>query len=850
MKNKLVLIDGNSILYRSFYALPSLMTADGQYTNAIYGFANILVKTINELKPTHIGVAFDVAKKTFRNDIYSDYKATRKPMPEELRSQVAPVKEMLKLMNITVLEKDGLEADDILGTISKRFDNEAQIIIVTGDRDTLQLISKTTSIYFTKKGISDVKIMDKEALREEYGIEAESIVDLKALQGDTSDNIPGVFGIGEKTALELVQKYGTIKNIYKNIEEIKQNIRNKLIVGKDMAEMSYKLAKINREVDIDCKLEDLTYDFPFSEQVYEFMEKCRFNSLLKREDIFGKKSVESKKLKFECKNIESINHLQNMLKTIEENGLFSAYIDDDDNFYFSSGENEWIVRSVLDMFSFLGHEGNIYGILKPIFENENIRKLFFDSKLMRHKLQSKGINICGKFEDISIMAHLVEGVSIKYPEDVLEGPGLNIKNPARSICLVYNSLLEKLKEYGMEKLYYEVELPLSVVLFDMENAGFKVDRNRVDELGSLYKTEIDSLVDHIYKLAGERFNINSAKQLGDILYDKLALPHNRKKSTSAEVLQEIVNSHEIVPVILRYRKVTKLYSTYIEGLKPHIDKNSIVHTSFKQTLTTTGRLSSVEPNLQNIPIRSDESREVRSIYVARSEDNVLIDADYSQIELRLLAHFSGDPFFMEAFNKGYDIHTQTACQVFGVLKENVTSEMRRIAKIVNFGIIYGISDYGLALDLKTSTKEARAFIENFYANHPKVREYMDEAVKTARETGRVSTLLGRTRRMLDINSSNYLIRTRAERASQNMPLQGSAADIIKLAMLKVYKALKEGKYEAKLIMQVHDELIIDCPIKEKDAVEKLVREAMNSAYELKVPLVCDVTSSYRWSDGH
>jgi len=402
----------------------------------------------------------------------------------------------------------------------------------------------------------------------------------------------------------------------------------------------------------------------------------------------------------------------------------------------------------------------------------------------------------------------------------------------------------------MEDLYNNVEIPLSKVLYEMETAGFKVDKERIEVLGSSYKVELDNLVSKIHKIAGEEFNVNSPKQLGEVLFNKLGLPHNKKLSTSVEVLQEIEDSHEIVPLILRYRKVSKLYSTYIEGLKPHIDKNDFVHTSFKQTLTTTGRLSSVEPNLQNIPIRSEESRVIRSIYVASSEQHVLIDADYSQIELRLLAHFSGDEFFIDAFNNKKDIHAQTASQVFGVTQENVTSDMRRVAKVVNFGIIYGISDFGLANDLKISPKEARVLIENFYNSHPKVREYVDYSINKARETGRVETILGRTRRMVDINASNYMVRSRAERAAQNMPLQGSAADVIKLAMLKVSKALKDKGYKAKLIMQVHDELLIDCPKDEEESVKMLVQECMNTAYQLKVPLVCDITSSYRWSDGH
>jgi len=849
MKNKLIIFDGNSILYRSFFALPPLTLSDGSYTNAVYGFANIIIKSIQEYKPTHMVVAFDVAKNTFRNDIYADYKATRKPMPDELRAQIEPVKKLLTSMKIKILEKEGLEADDIIGTITKRLEGETEIIVITGDRDTLQLISPKTSIYFTKKGLSEVKVMDAEALKEEYGIKPDSIVDLKALQGDTADNIPGVQGIGPKTALELIQKYETLENVYKNLAELKPGVRNKLEASKDNAEMSYKLAKINRDVDIQCELNDLTFDFPFNEDVYDFMIVYKFNSILKRKELFKEFDKESKELQFQTEKIDSDEKLEQMISTINQNGSFSFFVNNDNEFYFASKKEEWVVPAVLDMFSNLTFD-KFFEKIKPLFENESIRKFFYDNKFSRHLLSKYNIEVKGKFDDISILSHLVEGMAVKSPEDVLQAPGLSMSSPAMSLIIAYERLLVKLKELNMEDLYNNLELPLSLVLYDMEKTGFKVDINRINELGLIYSKELNKLISEIYSIAGEEFNINSSQQLGKILFVKLGLPHNKKMSTSAEVLQEIVNLHPIVPVILRYRKVSKIYSTYIEGLKPHIDENYLVHTSFKQTLTTTGRLSSVEPNLQNIPIRSEESREVRSIYVASSPNHILIDADYSQIELRLLAHFSGDEFLVNAFNEGLDIHTQTACQVFNVSADNVTNDMRRIAKVVNFGIIYGISDFGLANDLKISPKEAGKFIDSFYENHPKVRAYMDNAVSNAKDQGKVWTILGRSRTMVDIHSTNYIIRTRAERACQNMPLQGSAADIIKLAMLKVDKTLKEGGYKAKLIMQVHDELLVDCPINEKDEVMKIVRECMNTAIELKVPLVSDVTCAYRWSDGH
>lgn len=849
MKNKFVIIDGNSLLYRAFYALPSMMMANGNYTNAIYGFANMIIKIISDIRPTHMAVAFDVSKRTFRTDMYEDYKGTRSPMPDELRNQIEPVKTMLSLMKIQVVEKPNFEADDIIGTLSKKFDNTSTII-VTGDRDSLQLISDSVTVWLNKKGLSDVKVMDKIAMIDEYGMSPDSFLHLKALQGDNSDNIPGVPGIGPKTALELIQKYKTLEGVYEHIDELKPGVQNKLIVGRGLANLSFKLSKIKCDVDLDETIGDFVYEFPFSASVYNFMEEKRFSSILKRSELFNLESSENKQKIIDIEKIETVEKLQNAIDLIEKSGVFSLIFNENNDICFATKNHEWFISSNIDMFD----TEHVYDIffekIAVVLENPVIRKIFFDLKTIMHFFDDKGISISQKYDDVALLYHLCEGVSVKNYLDVLVPPDYDKTVPATGLILAYESYSKKIEELGMLKLYTDVELPLLSVLFDMEKTGFKVDRDRVNELGRIYRSELADVTAQIYEKAGERFNINSAKQLADVLYDKLNLPHNKKKSTGADVLEEISSSHEIVPLILRYRKINKLLSTYIDGLIPHIDENNLVHTSFKQTITNTGRLSSVEPNLQNIPIRSNESREVRSIYIASSTDNVLIDSDYSQIELRLLAHFSGDEFFINAFNNNLDIHTQTACQVFGVSKENVTPEMRRIAKVVNFGIIYGISDFGLANDLKTTPSQARAFIQNFYDSHPMVKEYMEKSIKQARESGRVSTILGRTRRMIDINSSNYLIRSRAERAAQNMPLQGSAADIIKLAMIKVFNKLKDGGFKAKLIMQVHDELIIDCPKEEQEEISKIVRESMNTAYELKVPLVCDISASYRWSDGH
>lgn len=849
MRNKFVIIDGSSIMYRAFYALPPTLTSNGKYTNALFGFANMLIKTINDLKPTHIAVAFDVSKHTFRTDMFSEYKGTRKPMPDELRSQIEPIKTMLSLMKIKVVEKNNFEADDIIGTLSKKFDN-TDSIIVTGDRDSLQLISNTTTVYLTKKGLSDIKTMDLFAMNEEYGMTPESFLHLKALQGDSSDNIPGVPGIGPKTAIDLIQKYKNLEGVYNNLEELKPGVRGKLEQGRSLAELSYKLSEIKCDLDLSETIGDFVYEFPFSGFVYNFFEENRFVSLLKRSDIFKETGVEDKPKLAEIEKIDSDEKLQNAIDFIEKQGIFSLILDEKQNICFATNGREWQISSEIDMFKNSEIYDKFFDKIKDVLTNPVIRKVFFDLKQMMHLCNQKGIQIVPKADDVGLLVHLVDGVSVKGYNNVLIAPDYDKSTLATSLLLAYENYSVKLEKQKLNSLYYEVELPLVYILFDMEKRGFKVDRDRLEDIGSVYRKELSTLVEEIYEQAGMIFNINSAKQLSEILFDKLGLPHNKKKSTGAEVLEEIVSAHPIVPLILRYRKVNKLLSTYIDGLVPHIDDKGFVHTSFKQTITNTGRLSSVDPNLQNIPIRSDESREIRSIYVASSKEHLLIDADYSQIELRLLAHCAGDPFFIDAFTCKRDIHTQTACQVFGVSADRVTSDMRRIAKTVNFGIIYGISDFGLANDLKITPGEARKFISNFYNKHPLVRDYMNKAVDQARETGRISTILGRTRTMPEINSSNHIIRSRAERAVQNMPLQGSAADIIKLAMIKVYNALKDGGYKAKLIMQVHDELIIDCPKEESESVVKIVREAMDTAYQLKVPLECDISTSYRWSDGH
>lgn len=845
MANKLVVIDGNSIFYRSFYALPLLNNANGEYSNAVYGFAIQVINIIQNIKPKYMVVAFDVSKHTFRNDLFDGYKATRKPMPDELRSQIEPLKKMLKLMGIAIAEKEGLEGDDMIGIISKKF-LDTETIIVTGDRDSFQLVDDTTSVYFTKKGTSDVKIMGPKELMAEYGVTPKQFIDLKGLQGDTADNIPGVAGVGPKTATDLIVKYGSIDGIYEHIDEISGKLKEKLIESKDMAYLSKELATIVTKGEINLSLKDLEFDFPFSAPVKEFFQYYDFKTLIKNEKIFDLSKGEKQENKYNVINYSKIENLQNIVDLIKKCGKIAIYFENK-CIHFSFGEEEYVFNVSNDLFALELNENVFFEKLKECFEDESIEKICFDSKQDMYYLKQFGIELNNYF-DCSIAKYLVDGVPVDAVKDVFFDD--DVSAVATRLFNFADEYSKKIEDEKLQFLFYKVENPLSKVLFSMENVGFKIDSDILNALKEKYRIEQESLEKKIYELAGEEFNVNSPKQLANILYLKLGLSHNKKQSTNADHLQEIEGEHEIVSYILRYRKVTKFLSTYVDGIYPHIDRNGFVHTYFKQTFTTTGRLSSTEPNLQNIPIRSEESKEIRSMFVASSKDSVLIDADYSQIELRLLAHLSQDPAFVDAFTNGVDIHTKTASSVFGVPETEVTKDMRRMAKVVNFGVIYGISEYGLADDLKISARDAKVYIKNYYDTHQAVGKFMDDAIKTAKETGKATTLFGRTRKMFDINSSNFMIRSRAERASQNMPLQGTAADIIKIAMVNIFNALEKGGFKAKLIMQVHDELIIDCPQEEKDEVLKLMKFEMENACKLSVPLEVDATVSYRWSDGH
>ncbi|MBR5439869.1 MAG: DNA polymerase I [Clostridia bacterium] len=844
---KLVLIDGNSLINRAFYATPPLTDKNGAPTNAVYGFVNMLIKIITDVKPKYMVVAFDVHAKTFRHNMYDAYKATRKPMPEDLRPQIPLLKKVLNTMGIQTFEKAGIEADDIIGTLAKRYKGET--IIYTGDKDSFQLVDETTSVYFTRRGITDTDIYNIENFKEKTQIEPLQIIDLKACMGDSSDNIPGIVGVGEKTALDLVTKYGSLENVYQNLDDFKGKLKEKIENGKELAFLSKTLATINTFVEIPLKVEDATFGYPFKSEVKRLFSELDFRTFLKRSDIFDGESEE--------------NLVQKEIKIVDitsENDFFSIPLENEitlsigsDVHIYLGKENEYVLK-VKETFFDQGFEfEEAVKILKTLVENPKNKIICHSVKRLSDLLFEFGINVNAQVEDVDIMRYLVDFNGYEESlDELIYYYGKSKQTPAYSLYEIYLELSKKIVEHGVQKLYREVELPLSKVLTEMERDGFKVDLTALQEIKAQYKAKLDELAKKINEYAGQNLNPNSPKQIGEVIYGKLNLTAGKKNkngnySTNAETLEEIADLHPIIPLILEHRTAQKLYSSYLEGMGNLIDKETgLVHTSFNQTLTQTGRLSSKEPNLQNIPVRDEQGRELRKLFIPRAENRVLVDADYSQIELRLLAHFSECQILIDAYNSDKDIHALTASQVFNVPLSEVTGAMRSKAKAVNFGIIYGISEYGLSKNLKISAKEAREYISKYFEMYPSVKEYMDGNVEFAKKYGFVSTLLNRRRYIKEINSPNFNLRSFGERASKNMPLQGSSADIIKVAMVKVSERLKKECSDSKLILQVHDELIVDALESEVDKVVKIVKEEMENAVSLKVPLTVDIKVGKSW----
>ena len=853
---KLVLIDGNSLINRAFYAMPILTSKDGKFTNAVYGFMNMFTRMVTDIKPKYVAVAFDLKAPTFRHKMYAEYKGTRKPMPEELRPQIPLLKEVLSTMGVKILQKEGSEADDIIGTVAKSTD--VTTYIFTGDRDSFQLVDEQTEVHFTRRGITDVDILTNLNFKEKTGITPSQVIDLKALMGDSSDNIPGVPGVGEKTALNLIQTYGTVENLYNNVDDLKGKLKEKIVNGKDLCFLSKQLATIDVNVDVDTNLDSMILNFPFGKAVKEKFVELDFKSLYQKESLFLEQSEEFSTTPQQNQDqlkpikIVSVDNLD-FLKTLDFNKTYSLAVEQDLVCLFD-GQVEYklaVNRTLLDDGFNLG---DIITALTPLFSS-NAKIITYGKKDLKRLVYSvTGEVINSNFEDLSLVKYLVDFTGGEEKLSVvLDQYGLDKNTPACSVFNLFNKLSLSFDQ-KTESLYKKVELPLSDVLFDMEIAGFKVDAIALAKTGEGFKAKLEDFKNQIRRLTNEpELNVNSPKQLGEVLFEKLKIAKGKKTktgySTSAEVLEDLEDAHPVVGMILEFRKIQKLYSTYVEGFKPLIEKSTgLIHTCFNQTVTATGRLSSKEPNLQNIPVREELGRELRRFFVPRNKDGVLVSADYSQIELRLLAEFSKTKSLIDAFKNGEDVHRQTASKVFGVGEDQVTPQMRSRAKAVNFGIIYGISEYGLAKQLKISPAEARGYINSYFKEFPQVKEYMNQNVAFAKLNGYSVTVLGRKRQIPELNSSNYSIRQFGERVAMNMPLQGSSADIIKLAMLGVSKKLKELNLKSKLILQVHDELIVDCVKDEIDLVEKILVEQMEGALNLEVPLTVSVGKGESWFD--
>lgn len=846
---KLILIDGNSLINRAFYALPILNNVKGEPVNAVYGFANMLIRAINDYKPDYIAVAFDLHAPTFRHKMYAEYKAGRRKMPEELALQLPILKDMLRLMNIKILEKETYEADDIIGTMSRRF--PVKSIILTGDRDSLQLINDNVDVYLTKRGLSEILAVDDENIVENFGFNASQVVDFKSLAGDSSDNIPGVPGIGEKTAVDLLQKYGSLDGVYEHLDDCTPKMKEKLSFNRELAELSRKLATIDVNVPVECSLEECKFDFPFDEKVKRFFIDMAFKSLYKKDELFSADGAvnyeEEKNYDFEKVVIKTEAEL---IEALPEHAEFLAYaegINGEKHFTFD-GKREYVVTGEYSLLEPGITDGTFFEKLNCYFSDKSVPKYFYDAKKTLHKASDCGARISG-YEDVRLKQYLADQALDRESEaDLLELKKLPVDFPACSLVVLDKNLTEELSLLGMTGLYEKIELPLVDVLFDMEKTGVLVDKSTLEKLGRKFSAEANDYAAKIYEEAGEKFNINSPKQLAAVLFEKMCIPYpkkTKKYSTSAEILESLRYNYPIVDYILKYRAVSKLLGTYVEGLGKLICSDGRVRTEYKQMMTATGRLSSVEPNLQNIPVREQEGKELRAIFIA-GEGNTLVSADYSQIELRLMAHFSADPNMLDIYNRGGDIHAMTASLVFGVPLEEVTPEMRRKAKAVNFGIIYGISEYGLSESVHCSVKEAKKFIEAYFASFPRVKDFVDKTVENAKKTGEVRTLFGRRRKISELSSSNFMTRSFGERAAMNTPLQGSAADIIKIAMISVYEKLKGTK--VKLILQIHDELIVECPDEEVENVKKILADCMENAVKLTVPLTVDVESGKSWID--
>ena len=903
MSERLLLIDGNSIMNRAFYGIMGnkMLSNNGKYTNAVYGFLAILFKNLEDLNPEYIAVSFDLKAKTARHKLYEGYKANRHGMPEELAEQMPMIKEVLKAMNIDIVEMEGYEGDDILGTLSKYGEEQGlDVTILSGDRDTFQLATDKVTIRIprTKQGKTETDEYDRKKVIEEYGLEPKALIEVKGLQGDSSDNIPGVPGIGPKTAISLIQKYGTIQNLYKSIEEGTDDLKGKnkesIIENKDMAYLSRTLGEINVNVPLQDSLEDLKTEEWDRNKVLELFQEWNFKRYIERFDLEKETDLNVKK---DLSNVFKINE-KATLKEVEEfinkekKIIFYLGLEDDAN-------PEYIIKSKIKSVAIYNSKNNeayyikrtekeFEGFLKRVFENKEIEKIGYELSNAYILLKQIGITMQNIKYDITVAAYIIDASIGKYQIDgiveqylnlnvsnFLEQKGVKEENSkqmtlfettekkvdeelykntfyAYAIYELSKVLTEKLKEQEELELFETIDMPTVEVLANMQFNGMKINENDLIEFGKNLKDGLNLLTSEIYNLAGEEFNINSPKQLGEVLFEKMKLPVIKKTkngySTAEDVLEKLKKESPIIEKILDYRQLSKLNSTYVEGMRPYINpKTGRIHSFFHQTITATGRISSTEPNLQNIPTRIELGKRLRKVFTPQ-EGCVYIDADYSQIELRVLAHMSEDEHMIEAFKNGEDIHKQAASKVLHKPIEEVTKEERSSAKAVNFGIVYGISDFGLGEQLGIGRKAAKTYIDQYLEEYSGIKKYMEDVVEKAKQKGYAETKFGRKRYIQELKSNNYMIREFGKRAAMNTPIQGTAADIMKIAMIKVFREIKERNLKSKIVLQVHDEMMIEAPIEEKEQIKQILKQSMESAVTLKVPLIADISEAINWYD--
>ncbi|MFI2856676.1 DNA polymerase I [Paenibacillus sp. JSM ZJ436] len=881
--DKLIVIDGNNIIYRAFFAMPPLTNASGQQTNAVYGFTTMLLRLIEDYKPSHMMVAFDAGKETFRHADYQEYKGKREKTPPELSGQFPLLKELLQGLGVPQFEIAGYEADDIIGTLTRMADEEKRnVIVVSGDKDMLQLASDNVTIAMVRKGVTDIESYGPAEIQDKYGLTPQQIIDLKGLMGDASDNIPGIPGVGEKTALKLLHEYGSVEQVLERSDELKGKMKEKVQTHADSAVLSKKLATIHREVPLEQVWDDMKFDGLHPDTAGPALAKLEFKSLLERLNLSGQDAGNAAdparpeaEVQVRTVTMDDMHELSAVLSDVKvlhvethgDNPHHAELV----GLSLATGDTQYYISPAV-----LQSEG-----AEPVREwlaDSSIPKNGYDLHRVDLALHAHGILFAGAAFDVHLAAYLLDptegnqtlsGLAAKYgmshlvSDDDVFGKGAKWKLPdeeklsghlarkCAAVAQIVPMQEKELNDNGMLPLFHDLEMPLSRILADMEKQGIAVNREELKSLGQEFQQQIEKLAAEIYRIAGEEFNLNSPKQLGEILFVKLELPVIKKTktgySTDAEVLEKLAPYHDIVQLILQYRTIAKLQSTYVEGLLKEVsDESGKVHTYYRQTIAATGRLSSQFPNLQNIPIRLEEGRKLRKVFVPSEPGWSILAADYSQIELRVLAHISDDERLKEAFVQDLDIHTKTAMDVFRVSQDEVDGNMRRSAKAVNFGIVYGISDYGLSQNLNITRKEAASFIDQYFEVFQGVRRYMDEIVQQARKDGYVKTLLERRRYLPEINARNFNLRSFAERTAMNTPIQGTAADIIKLAMVHMDAALAERKLKSRMLLQVHDELVFEVPQEELETMKTLVPEVMSRALELSVPLKAEVSFGDNW----